>query len=62
MAAATKALGFLKKHITRGAAVDSADPSQMLECDALKLDFEHQHCEFNAETDLAFPHPLIKKT
>ena len=62
MVTVTKIFGFLKNNPKRGIIVDSTDPNQMPGCKKWKLDFGHQHFEFNEETDLDFTDPLMKRS
>ena len=62
MAAVVKTFGLLKKHPKRGVIVDSSELDQVGIHETLKPDFGNQCCEFEEETDLAFPEPLIKET
>ena len=49
-----------EKCLKRGIAIDSMDPTQILEYEMLKPYFGYQHCEFNEDIDKAFPEPLMK--
>ena len=59
MAAVVNAFGCLKKYPKQGITIDADELSHIENAVKLKLDFGHQHCEFEEELDSRFPAPLM---